>query len=57
MSIFSLPPELEDDQRKQLTNAITAALRWYALQPAERKGDNDHAVTLIDLLEELNKDN
>ena len=45
----------DDEEMQKIKNAITAALRWYALAKSRRQDDDSHAVTLIDLLEEINE--
>lgn len=43
--------------RELLISSIASALRWYALTPDKRKGDEEKAVVLIDLMEELHRSN
>jgi len=42
-----------DERREYIKSALACALRWYALAPDKRHGDEQHAVILIDLLTDL----
>lgn len=41
------------ENREFLVKALTAAMRWYATSQHLREGDNDHAVTIMDIVEAL----
>lgn len=42
-----------EERRRYIKSALASALRWYALSPDKRHGDEQHAVILIDLLSDL----
>lgn len=42
-----------DERHANLIKALTAAVRWYAMNTDKRKDDHFHAVTLTDFIEEL----
>jgi len=44
---------INEEEREYLIKANLAALRWHAQAPDLRQGDADHAVKIIDQIENL----
>lgn len=43
----------DHEQKECLIEALLTALRWYALTKEKRKGDEEEAVVLLDLVSSL----
>ncbi len=48
---------MTNEAKGQLVKAVIASLRWYALLPDKRIGDDLQAVVLTDLLNDLQEVN
>jgi cation transport regulator ChaB len=51
--IISINDPAPEERREWLTAAITNSLRWYASNSDRRDEDDQHAIVLIDFLQEL----
>ncbi len=45
--------EASEEYKDSLINALIAAVRWYAVNEDKRRDDHNHAVTLLNLVEDL----
>lgn len=53
MTRFIHPDTLKEEEKEQLIDSITAALRWHLLLDNKQVEDDQHAAVLIKLLEDL----